>query len=152
MKRSFDELIAGFPEKYETLMVPNPMTFDDLPGTGPEGGGIYVFSEGDSVMYVGRTKQGIRARLRGHYKAADAPLAWLIAREETGRYATYRKGESRKALLKEESFRAAFDHARERVQKMGIRFIEEPEPWKQALFEIYVAAESGALYNDFDTH
>jgi hypothetical protein len=61
VKRSFDELIAGFPEKYAALMVQNPMTFDDLPGTGPR-------------------------------------------------------------------------------------------PWRQALFEIFVAAESGARHNDFDTH
>ena len=152
MRRDFSELIAEFPDKYRSLMNQEPMTFEDLPETGPEGGGIYVFSDGDQIKYVGRTKQGIRSRLRQHYKADDAPLAWLIARKETKRPATYRKGESRNALLNEESFRAAFDHAREQVQEMGIRFIEEPDPWKQALFEIYVAAESGAEYNDFDTH
>ena len=152
MKRSFSELIAGFPDKYGSLMAQEPVRFEGLPKKGPVGGGIYVFSDGDRILYVGRTKQSIRSRLRAHYKADDAPLAWLIARKEENRQATYRKGESRKALLNEESFRAAFDDARERVEKLGIRFVEEPDPWKQALFEIYVAAESGAEYNDFDTH
>jgi len=35
---------------------------------------------------------------------------------------------------------------------MDVRFIEEENPIKQALLEIYVAFEVKAEYNDFDTH
>jgi hypothetical protein len=75
MKRNFSELIAGFPDKYRSLMAQEPMRFKDLPKKGPEGGGIYVFSDGDRILYVGRTKQDIRSRLRTRYKAEDALLA-----------------------------------------------------------------------------
>ena len=33
-----------------------------------------------------------------------------------------------------------------------IRFVEETDPVRQALLEIYVAAVLGTPYNDFDNH
>lgn len=128
MKRNFIELTEGFPGKYGALMAQSSATFDDLPKTGPEEGAIYVFSKGNEILYAGRTKQSIRSRLRDHFYADDAPLAWRIAREETGRYATYKRGESRQALLQDPESVFALESARHGVQAMVIRFIEEPDP------------------------
>jgi len=35
---------------------------------------------------------------------------------------------------------------------MGVRFVEETDPMKQALLEIYAAVVLKTLYNDYDTH
>ena len=35
---------------------------------------------------------------------------------------------------------------------MQIRFVDEPDPIRQALLEIYVTISLEAPYNDFDTH
>jgi hypothetical protein len=35
---------------------------------------------------------------------------------------------------------------------MGYRYVEEPNPTRQALLEMYCAIALGTPYNDFDTH
>jgi hypothetical protein len=35
---------------------------------------------------------------------------------------------------------------------MDVRYVEEIDPLKQALLEIYAAVSCGAKHNDFDTH
>lgn len=56
------------------------------------------------------------------------------------------------ALMSEPEFRMAFDVAKERIQKMEIRFVEECDPLRQALLEMYVSVVLQTPYNDFDTH
>ena len=41
--------------------------------------------------------------------------------------------------------------AKEKVQQMDVRFIEEPDSVKQALLEIYVAVSLNTQFNDFKT-
>lgn len=83
-----------------------------------------------------------------------AAFAFRLARETTGNLkATYKKGEgSRSALMGDEKFVAAFDSAKARTRRMSLRFVEENEPVRQALLEIYVAVVLGTPYNDFDNH
>ena len=47
-------------------------------------GSIYCFSENNKVLYVGRSKQILNVRIKGHISksAADSPLAWAIWVEE----------------------------------------------------------------------
>jgi hypothetical protein len=75
-----------------------------------------------------------------------------LAREATGRKATYRTEGSRKALLDDAGFRREYEQAKQRIRAMSVRYIHEPHPTRQALLEIYVAVATGARYNDFDTH
>jgi hypothetical protein len=83
-----------------------------------------------------------------------AALAFRLARKETGNLvASYKKGEkSRTGLMQDASFVSAFNMAKSRIRSMGLRFIEESDPIRQALFEIYVAVVLRTPYNDFDTH
>ena len=76
----------------------------------------------------------------------------LLAREATGRKATYSRTGSRRELLADPQFRTQYEGARARVRRMHVRYVHEPEPLRQALLEIYVAVVTGARYNDFDTH
>jgi hypothetical protein len=80
-------------------------------------------------------------------------FAFRLARERTGRLeASYNKKDSREALQEDPAFAAAFDEAKARIRKMDLRFVEEHDPLKQALLEIYVSIVLRTPYNDFNTH
>jgi len=80
-------------------------------------------------------------------------FAFRLARERTGRLeASHNKKDSRKALQEDPAFAAAFDEGKARIRKVDLRFVEEHDPLKQALLEIYVSIALGTPYNDFNTH
>jgi len=80
-------------------------------------------------------------------------FAFRLAREITGRvHATYSPEGSRVALCSEDDFAAAFTNAKRRVREMQVRYVEETDPLRQALLEIYVAVVLKTPYNDFNTH
>ena len=117
---------------------------------------IYLFSEGANHLYVGRTRR-FRHRLREHSIAGaqhnQAVFAFRLARELTGyTIATYSVKGSRKALSLDESFGSAFTLCKTRVRNMDLRYVEEIDPLRQALLEIYVSVVLNTKYNDFDTH
>ena len=119
--------------------------------------GVYVFSEGENCLYVGRSND-IKKRIGRHCRPGAthrmAALAFRLAREATGNLkATYKKGEgSQSALMEDAKFVAAFDTAKARIRKMNLRFVEGNEPVRQALLEIYVAVALNTPHNDFDNH
>lgn len=117
--------------------------------------GVYLFSEGDNHLYVGRSNS-IPARYRNHCRPGathtSAAFAMLLAREQTGMYASYRKGTGRSTLMQHENFRPAFDQAKMRIAAMEFRAVEETDQTRQALLEIYVAVALATRYNDFGTH
>jgi hypothetical protein len=55
-------------------------------------------------------------------------------------------------LCKHPIFVPAFVEAKRRVANMDIRYVEEADPVRQALLEIYVATSLGTPYNDFENH
>ena len=143
--------------KCRKLLAMQPITAAAVPPNSTPIGGVYLFSEGDAHLYAGRTKLRIGVRISNQFgtnsKATSFP--WLIARQETGRKATYKKEGSREDLLKNpkfKKFKEAYDRARARICKMQVRYVYEPDPVRQTLLEIYVAVATKAKYNDFDTH
>ena len=52
----------------------------------------------------------------------------------------------------EPDFKAAFDAAKARVREMDFRYVEEPDPVRQCVLEIYCAVALETPYNDFDNH
>ncbi len=153
MNQRFAALVEKLDAKFQELLAKPPVPASNVPSDTPTGG-IYLFSEGDVHLYAGRTKRAIRDRIRNQIGANPnaASFPWLIAREATGRKATYKKTGSRGDLLADPTFRAAYDDATARIRKMDVRYVHEPEPLRQALLEIYVAVATAARYNDFDTH
>jgi len=148
----FTQAVNDVEEKCSTLLNSPRYALDSLPRSVPQSG-IYMFSEGGLALYVGRTNK-MRNRLRYHTASNhnQATFAFLLAREETGKKATYKKLGSRRDLLNDPVFRSAFDKARDRIRAMEIQFIEEKDPKRQALLEICAALRAGAKYNDFDNH
>jgi hypothetical protein len=99
----------------------------------------------------------LRQRLRNHCGDSSghnqAVFAFKLAREATGCVkAKYSKEGSREVLIADPKFAAAFASAKTRIRSMELRFIEEKDPLRQALLEIYASFVLKTPYNDFDTH
>lgn len=152
MNKTFCDLVKGLERKCQALLTMEPVIAENVSHDTPVGG-VYLFSEGPTHLYTGRTKRRIALRIRNHFGAApDCPFAWLLAREATGKKATYTREGSRRVLLTEASFIIEYQRAKDRIRRMQVRYVHEPDPARQALLEIYVALATEAKYNDFDTH
>jgi hypothetical protein len=152
---AFREFVDSLDPKFRALLAMEPVRYATLPRKMPERG-IYLFSDGDKHLYVGRTNR-IRRRLAGHCRPSSthfsATFAFRIAREETGRVkASYSSVGSRAELVTDSVFGPAFVRAKARLADLDLRFVEEVDPVRQALLEIYVAVVLKTPYNDFDNH
>lgn len=154
MDARFREIIESLHPSYVKLMEAQPTS-----GAPPKdkSNGVYLFSEGDRHLYVGRAKN-ITNRYDWHcIPASDhnrASFAFKLAREATGHTKpSYQKGEfSRAGLMLNPEFLAAFTEAKARVRRMSFRYVSEPNATRQALLEAYVCIVLQTPYNDFDTH
>ena len=154
MNTKFKKLVEMLEQKYQQLIRMTPVKYGDLPRNLPKRA-IYLFSENGEYLYVGRTNN-LRNRLRDHCspssRHSSAAFAFRIARHDTGLKATYKSEGSRASLSQHPKFGPAFVNAKLRVGSMDIRYIEESNPVKQALLEIYVATVLETPYNDFENH
>ena len=155
MNREFKRFVNSLEPSFRRLMASDAVTVPELPRDMP-GAGIYLFSEGERHLYVGRSNT-IRKHLQKHCRPSSghnsATFAFRLAREETGQLtASYVQDGSRKYLEKDSEFGPVFVAQKERVRRMGVRYVEESDPMRQALLEMYVAVSLGAPYNVFDNH
>lgn len=155
MDPRFKDLVEGLELKFQRLAAMEPVRISSLPKVMPDRG-IYLFSEGERHLYVGRTNR-LRQRLRDHARAGSpqnsATFAFRMARHETGQTkATYTSRGSRKALEVDGAFGPVFIAAKLRLSSMEIRFVEEQDPLRQALLEMYTAVVLQTPFNDFENH
>src|SRR6185503_4485334 len=150
MNQQFRELIESLEPKFQDLINMAPVRYGSLPNNLPKRA-IYLFSQNGEHLYVGRTNN-LRARLRGHCSNASkhfsATFAFRIARQKSGRTkATYSSKGSRADLCNDEIFAPMFDEAKRQVARMEVRYVEEVDPVRQTLLEVYVASVLGTPYN-----
>jgi hypothetical protein len=155
MDPRFASVVESLDPSFRRLLSMSPVTYATLPRQMPTSG-IYLFSEGERHLYVGRSRT-IRKRLGRHCRPGAthrmAAFAFRLAREATGRLkATYKTEGSRASLIEEPVFLEAFDTAKARIRRMDVRFVAEEDPLRQTILEVYVAVALGTPYNDFDTH
>ena len=156
MDPRFIPYVEGLHVKLQALISMEPVTPLSLP-SGMFKQGVYLLSEGAQHFYVGRSNH-LKKRLSAHCRQdsthRSAALAFRLAREATGNVkATYKKGEgSRAALVLDPTFSEEFREAKRKIGRMNLRFVEETDPTKQALLEIYVSVVLGTPHNDFDNH
>jgi hypothetical protein len=127
---------------------------------------IYLFSDKGRHLYVGRTDH-FRQRMRNHsIDAADynqASFAFRLAKAAFIKFklAQDNNGEDivsatdpslRKELAVDPIFQQFFERAKANIREMDLRFVEETDPLRQALLEIYVAVVLKTPFNDFSTH
>ena len=157
MHEAFRQYVESMHASFQRLTRMEPVTIATVPKDAPSEC-IYLFSEGARHLYVGRTRH-LRQRLRQHSipgaqhnQAVFAVFAFRLAREMTGRLTpAYSSEGSRVALSSDSEFAAAFVEAKRRIRKMQVRYVEERNPQRQALLEIYVAVVLNTPYNDFNT-
>ena len=155
MHESFRQHVESLHPSFENLLACPSFTFATLPKNLPLAG-VYVFSEQGKDLYVGRTNN-IRSRIQQHCRPGSghntAPFAFRLAREAQNILkATYTAVGSRENLLRDTAFSDAFIAAKARVRAMDVRVVEESNPLRQALLEMYIAIVLNAPYNDFDNH
>jgi hypothetical protein len=155
MNATFLKVIELLDPKVDELVAACAFHYANLPRGMPKRG-VYLFSNGNEHLYVGRSRR-IRRRLGNHCRQSarhnQASFAFLLAREKTGKLtAAYTTKGSRSELCDDPVFRTEFEAAKGFLRSLHIRFVEENDPVTQALLEIYAAIRLGTRYNDFDTH
>ena len=151
MKRDFELLMADVKRLYEDLMQMSPVTRDTLGDC--DYPGVYFFTEGDRHLYTGRTRR-LRVRLMQHSRPSikDAPFAFRLARESTGRLkASYKTEGSRDELMADPVFIKSFAEQKQRISKMLIRYVRVEDDVTQALLEIYTSTLLDTPHNEFRT-
>ena len=153
MTDHFDILVADVKCKFSDLQACTKHRMAELPRNMPTSG-IYLLSENGRPLYVGRTNK-LRKRLQHHMRNNyhQATFAFLLARHQTGNLkASYKPKGSRQDLLSDPTFHTAFDDARQRIRNMEVQFVEERDPIKQTILEVFSAVQTKAKYNNFDNH
>ena len=156
MNETFRLHVEALRPAYERLLASTPFKFADLAKQVIPKRGVYLLTEGERHLYVGRS-DGIRNRLQDHCRPGashlKAAFAFRLTREFCGvTKATYKTVGSRKDLMTEPHFKAAFDAQKARLRAMDIRVVEEADPSRQALLEMYVSIALATPYNDFGNH
>ena len=156
MDAKFVAHVKSLRPKLELLLAMPPVKPTQLPPEMPKAG-VYLLSENGQPLYVGRSND-IRGRIGRHTKPGAthrmAAFAFRLARLTTGRLrASYKKGDgTRAALMGDPVFASAFMAAKARICNMELRYVEESDPVRQTLLEVYVAVVLEAKHNDFDNH
>lgn len=150
MSRIFLILINYIHKKYKLLKKSSKYKIKSIPKDCPVGG-VYMFSVKGKVLYVGRTKRKISVRLKGHISnAGDCPLAWRMTKPTLGgEVSTYKKGERKIDYLKKRKVRHLYKAAKKRISNMNVQYIEEKDPFKRAILEIYTSFVTNSKYNEF---
>ena len=129
-----------------------PVAWEQIPRKSPVKG-IYVFGEQSKHLYIGRSND-IRRRYKEHTlpgsRINDAPFAVLLTRETTGINPAYGGDFVRKKLHLHQPFMAAFKEAKQRISLMEFRYVEESDPIRQTLLEVYCAIVMETRYNSFE--
>src|SRR5262249_50892046 len=155
MDPKFAALVEHLAPKCAALAAMKPLEYGALPADMPKAG-VYMFSTPTEHLYVGRTNN-LRTRYNDHCGAGatynKAAFAIKLARIETGLKATYRTDGSVKSLMQQSpEFVAAFNNAKALIRTFEYRYVEEADPDRQALLEIYCTVVLGAKHNDFKNH
>lgn len=155
MNERFREHIESLDPSFQRLLAMPAFTVESLPRHMPESG-IYLFSEQGQHLYVGRS-DNLRGRVQAHCRASSrqnvAAFAFRMARKVTGMTTVaYSLDGSRSDLELRPVFSAEFIRQKQRIRTMELRFVEEADPMRQALLEMYVAVALGTPHNDFENH
>jgi hypothetical protein len=149
MNMRFQELVETLEPGLQELMAVPSTRCSRLPKAMPEHG-VYLFSEGGEHLFVGSTN-GLRNRIRGHCAPSathySASFAFKLACESLGAICPdSRDFSSREELVRDPVFASAFLAAKIRIGRMDLRFVEESDPVRQSLLQIYVATALDTPY------
>ena len=146
--RAFDDLQGRAAE----LLAQPGRHFGAFSDQGPQQG-VYLFSEGDDHLFAGRTSrlyQRLLNHCRGSAHTNRSPLKLKVMLAD-GRFSVpVSRKTSWDDIFRDQGFGHAFEKAKERINRMQIRFIEEPDSLNRYLLEAYCALAFDAHYSDID--
>ena len=122
----------------------------------PNGPGIYLYSENDRQMYVGRTRD-LSRRWADHTRPSSsinsASFAFNIAKRATAKEGV-NVAIGRLQLAVHPVFERAFIDAKARVRAMDYRFVRVDSAVLSTVGEVYAAMVLGTEgdFNEFETH
>jgi hypothetical protein len=155
LNERFRSFVERMHPSFERLLACPPVTAASLPTDAPASA-VYLFSEGGRHLYVGRTrtlKQRMGQQSYPGSQQNQAVFAFKLACETCGKpRVKYRSGKGRAEFAADPEVIDAFTRAKARVRAMELRYVDETEPTRQALLEIYVSVALETPYNDFNTH
>ncbi|QUD88357.1 GIY-YIG nuclease family protein [Phenylobacterium montanum] len=115
--------------------------------------GVYLFSEGDDHLFVGRTSR-LYQRLMNHCRGSAHTNRSALKLKVMLADSRFSVPVSRKTgwedIFKDQGFGVAFEAAKTRINKMQIRFVEERDSLNRYLLEAYCAVAFDARYSDID--
>ena len=124
----FASMISVLHERLHNLVNATPFIYSSKPSRLPQSA-VYLFSEEELLLYVGRTNK-FAQRLGNHCRksstANQSSFAFKLAREAAGNVEASYSGENTRARLMERpEFANGFLRAKERLNRMQIRYVEE---------------------------
>lgn len=151
---TFRQIVSQLPLRHATLLACKKLQFGGLPTDMPKSG-VYLFSEGETHLYVGRSN-----RLRDRYflhcrpgsRQNQASFAYKLACEALDTFNVHGQSLTRQKRSALPEFALAFEDAKRRIRSMDYRYVAEPDQVNQALLEAYCVISLSTLYNDFETH
>lgn len=155
MNARFSAVISTLEPKLQQLLAFPAVLPANLPSDLPTAG-VYLFTESSHHLYVGRSND-LRSRIQTHVRKSSATnqaaFAYRLAREIAGiKKVSYKKLTPEEDWSLIEPFVSAFPASKERIRKMELRVVGEPDALTQMLLEAYVAIALETPYNDFDNH
>jgi len=152
---AFLQLIDAMEGKLTRMEESPAVAFPFQVGTTALKGG-YVFYLDGNAQYTGRSND-VPKRLKQHSLVGSgyrsAAFAMRIAKRQLGLPRTYHLSRDHNDHpLNDPRLPDAFEAAKAKIRNMSVRVIEENDPTRQALLEIYIATRLGCPYNDFDNH
>jgi hypothetical protein len=154
LQRFRDEVESKLPALVEELLecAPHRRGIDRAPAAA----GIYLYSEGDRHLYVGRTRD-LSRRWGDHTQPKkginSAALAFNIAKRDAAA-AGINVETGRDLLAGDPAFAALFVAAKARVRQMDYRYVRVDSPVLSTVGEVYAAVVLGTEgdFNAFETH
>ncbi|MEM9710563.1 MAG: hypothetical protein AAF871_17485 [Pseudomonadota bacterium] len=156
MDKKFQSFVDALHPQFERLQDAQPIQRGKF-NVGLLLEGIYLFSENGVDLYVGRSRN-IQRRYGLHTRPSakhnQASFAFQLAKKELNLGpSSYRSdAQSRDGLSKDPEFLRVFNDAKRKVREMDFKWVEERDPTRQALLEIYCAVALGTQFNSFKTH
>jgi len=151
-RAQFQDLIARLPGLFGELVSASPLDRQRKPL--PQVAGVYLFTEGDTPMYVGQTRK-LRQRIANHVRPSSAEsqatYAFFLALKEMGQVGLASRRGTRVHLTLDPDFSKVFASMKQRVARMDVRFVQVDDPELRTVFEVYASALLGTM-NSFDTH
>ncbi|HEY2662532.1 MAG TPA: GIY-YIG nuclease family protein [Caulobacteraceae bacterium] len=138
----FADITFGLHDQLDRLLAQPARTFESFSETEPQGG-VYLFTEHGRHLFAGRTSR-LYQRLLNHCRGSTSENRSLLKLSLIVEDTVFLARPMRKAAWSDVSrlpgFTEAFARAKNRVQMMDIRFIEERDDLAQLLLEVYCKA------------